>query len=236
MMEVAVALLLLVAIAAPVTHVTFTLAECVTSERIHPWTSNISANNVQSKFVGSISAHARISCMLHVIFCARMWSRKVNEKLFSFLLFCIFFHRTIRHQKFLTQITPKKFGGGLNGVLLGGHTSMWYFMLPWLTKNPLAVHEMFILVCDFVMVTTLHRFNIITGISISIMENHTCNSTQKHNNKIAIVCVCVNKWINEKNGQHWNSFLLSHLLWAFVDILDCCVFCVRFEWVGFTVN
>lgn len=29
------------AVAAPVTHVTFTLAECVTSERIYPWTSNI---------------------------------------------------------------------------------------------------------------------------------------------------------------------------------------------------
>lgn len=83
-------------------------------------------------------------------------------------------------------------------------------MLRWLTKNTLAFHEMFILVCDFVMVTILHRFNIITGISISKMvfaANHTCNSTQKHNKNCDSVCMR-----DQMDEGTKFSFLLLHLL------------------------
>lgn len=127
-----------VAVAALVTHVTFTLAECVTSEHIYPWTSNISANNVQSKVVGSIHRYPARKCDL---------SLTLTKNDFHFYYLVVSFHKlcdTIRHYekktipKFLTQITPKNFGG-LNIVLLA--ISILYF---YATHSINSIHEKYV--------------------------------------------------------------------------------------------
>lgn len=87
-------------------------------------------------------------------------------------------------KKFLTQITPKKNLARIKAVYFLGPFPFYIYFMP-----TFSIHEkygwhfvqlMFILVCDFVMVTTLSIDLIynITSISISIMvfvANHICN-------------------------------------------------------------
>lgn len=129
----------------------------------------------QNSLDRSTGIHARTHTVYYM--CMISGVVDVDEKWFSFLLFSIFPFES-RHNSSLNKTRPKNSQRkshpkicGLNSGTKALVYSRWHFS--WC----------FILVCDFVMVTTLYRFNIITGISISIMvfaANHICNNTQKH--------------------------------------------------------